>query len=90
MTRAAEDVEKSESSSRVTGAGVMRCVAVVDRPVVHQGAKHEVPVDPAVPLPGMCLREVNTHVRTKPVHEYSSCHDPQTPEDGSDPVSINR
>lgn len=26
------------------GAGGMRCVAAVDRPVVHQGAKREVPV----------------------------------------------
>ena len=62
MTRAAEDVEKSESSSRVTGAGVMRCVAVVDRPVVHQGAKHEDPVDPAVPLPGY-VPERSEHTR---------------------------
>ena len=38
----------------------------------------------------LCLREVNTHVRIKPVQEYSACHDPQTPEDASDPTSINR
>ena len=69
MTRTAEDVEKSESSSRVTGAGVMRCVAVVDRPVVHQGAKHEVPVDPAVPLPGYVPERSE---RTHP-HKTGAC-----------------
>ena len=65
MTRAAKDVEKSESSYRVTGAGGMRCVAAVDRPVVHQGAKHEVPVWPGSVTPRLCAWEKWTHVSAR-------------------------